>query len=192
MKYEKLVFPEYFDEFETLKPKEVKPFFDWYVSQSEERISYLEAYYEADTGKKEVFDFSPASLVEIWSWYLGKMVKVPKTAEQIEYEKSLEPDFAQDDVLDYEFSAETEALMLDISYYFAETIMRNHPQIHWSYFTKPKNRVSVKSPVLMGLRYEKDDLDPRLIVWVCSLRCAEEADENILYDTYSYWEENEF
>lgn len=192
MKYKKLIFPEYFDEFETLKPKEVEPFFNWYVSQSEERISCLKAYYEADTGKKDTFDFSPTSLIEVWSWYLKKIVKVQKSVEQIEYEKSLEPDFAQDDVLDYEFSEETEALMLDISYYFAETIIRNHPQIHWSYFTKPKSRVSVKSPVLIGLKYENDDLDPRTIVWVCSHDCVEEEDKNILYDTYSYWAENYF
>lgn len=75
----------------------------------------------------------------------------------------------------------------DIAIYFAEVIIRNNSEkISWGYITKPKRNFYVNRPVLKGFAFTKL-LDPRHIVYICTLKSAESKDSNRLYDLYYVW-----
>lgn len=65
-------------------------------------------------------------------------------------------------------------------------IRNNTGKVYWGYFTKPKNRMSVKRPVLLGFKADKA-LDPRLIVVNCTGRSSEEFQKTRLYELYKTW-----
>lgn len=83
-----------------------------------------------------------------------------------------------------EFSYQSLSLVLDIADYFAEVVIKNDPSIHWGYFTKPRNRVSVNRPVLRGFKF---DMDPRLIVSNCAYPSEESWEPKTLYNIYHNW-----
>lgn len=73
--------------------------------------------------------------------------------------------------------------------YFAEVIRRNNANIlHWGYFTKPKSRMSVNEPVLLGF-VKGMDMNPHRIVYNCTLDSIREPEKNRLFDLYHVWME---
>lgn len=88
-----------------------------------------------------------------------------------------------------ELSIKTMAYVLDIAMYFAEVMIRNTDgKVQWGYFTKPKNRMSVNEPVLLGFKYG-DDLNPRHIIKNCALRSGEERQPERIFNIYNVWME---
>ena len=84
-------------------------------------------------------------------------------------------------------SSLTYAISLDIAIYFAETFRKNNNGSYWGFFTKPKNRMSVNRPVLLGFKHDMD-LDPRIIVETCIWHSLDKKNEKLLYDTYGVWQ----
>lgn len=76
---------------------------------------------------------------------------------------------------------------MDIAIYFAEVMIRNNAsKVYWGYYTKPKNKVSVNMPVLLGFK-GRMALDPRAIVVISTKYSIEESNYNKLYEIYKTW-----
>lgn len=173
-------------EFKTLKKKEVQEYFEWYVNQLDYRIHILTDYVFSE-GTDIDFNYSPQSLIPLWGWYEKKIVIVDKTEEELAYDYKKYPEWIHDDIPKTKISPETMKYGMDIAIYFAEVMVRNsNGKIQWGYFTKPKSRVSVNEPVLLGYKNGMD-LNPRLITTNCTLHSSREFNEMRLYETYYIW-----
>ena len=166
--------------------KEAEQYFQWYLGQREERIEYLKDMVQQER-KDVLFDYTPESLIKIWEWYEGKIVIEPRPLEEIEKERARELEWMQEYVPEEQLSLKTWDIAMDIAIYFAEVMVRNNAsKVYWGYFTKPKNKVSVNMPVLLGFK-DGVELDPRAIVVNCTRHSAEESNYNRLYEVYEIW-----
>lgn len=184
--YDLMRFPFEFNSFRDLTKTQTSQFFEWYVGQSASRITQLYQYAQSTNGTALSQDYTPQSLTDLWEWFEPQIAMVEKTAEEYQGELEKFPSWLHNSIPKETMSAKTLALVTDISFYFAETFIRNNPTTHWGYFTKPKNEVSVNIPVLMGFR-AKMKLDPRRIVHTCASKSAETRDKNRLFDLYHAW-----
>ena len=163
MKYEPRTFPDYFEDYDSLTPKEAKEYFEWYLEQVPKRINILMEYYYKTNPNAEPLDYSPQSLIPLWTWAEDKVEVEKKTRKEIKLEKKSLPRELRYLISEYKFSEKTEDLLTDISDYLAEVMIRNNPSIYWSYQTKDQNEESYNRPVLLG--FEDDcELDAALVV----------------------------
>ncbi|VEI08747.1 hypothetical protein [Kurthia zopfii] len=136
-----------------LNKKEAKQYFEWYVSQIPERIAILK---QVSNGQI-LLDYSEKSLIPLFTWFLSTVTVYQLSEEEIE--AKLEdlrqyPDFAFEDAKEQllanpvELKKEDYALAMDIAIYYAETLIKNYPQVHWTYLTKSKSHIHLNEPIL--------------------------------------------
>lgn len=175
-------------EFDEFTPKMAKEYFDWYINDREHRLRILKEYLR-EIHEDVTLDFSPESLIPLWGWYETQIVEEDKDPCELQSEKEQYPEWVRDHISDKKISMETLKYAWDISIYFAEVIVRNNKdKISWGYITKPKRNFYVNRPVLKGFAFNKL-LEPRHIVYICTLKSAESKDSNRLYDLYYVWME---
>ena len=174
--------------FEAFSKAEAQSYLDWYVGQSDERIRVLKACCRETAATEIAFDGTPESLKGIWAWFEEQITIRQKTEEEMQAELRGRPAWMQKEIRKqtWVMSTRTLAMIVDLSFYFAEVFMRNNPSIHWGFFTKPKNLASLNRPVLVGF-VKNMDLDPRRILSVCSQRSVEEKDPDRLFKLYQIW-----
>lgn len=170
---------------EKISQIEVRKNFEYYISQSNDRIDYLYSYI-INSGINIEFDYSPNSLINLWKWYETQIEVVEKTEEELNSQISQYPDWMKDFVSKKKISENTLKIALDMSFYFAEVIIRNNNKIKWGYFTSPRSRVSVNQPILLGFANDID-LNPRTIVLNCTRKSIRKKDEGILFNMYNTW-----
>ena len=137
-------------EIRLLSEEETQLYFEWYTSIIEERIDYLRSYSNIR------LDFTSRSLIKLWDWFL-KNAKIEPTPQarldEVErvYREANSP-FVREasKILSVQFSTESEYMIQDIAMYWGQVFVKNHPEIYWSYYTKPKTDVFRNSPVLLG------------------------------------------
>lgn len=139
--------------FEEMNKKEAKQFFDWYISQIPSRIEVLKEI----TENKIPLDYSKESLISLFTWYLSQITIYKLSDKEIEAElEDLRqyPDFVFEDEKErllanpVELKKEDYALAMDIAIYYGETIIKNYPQVKWTFFTKPKSYAYLNEPIL--------------------------------------------
>ena len=186
MGYE-LMTPLYaFKEFDDMNKNDAKEYFEWYISQIKHRISVLKEYVHSENGDI-IFDYSPESLIPLWDWYEQKIKLIKKSAEELKEEYKIYTSWVHDSLSHKKISMDTLIIGMDIAIYFAEVVVRScHGKIQWGYFTKPKNRMSVNEPTLLGFKYEKD-LNPRLIISNCTWYSSNKKNSARLFDMYQEW-----
>lgn len=186
MEYDMMISPFSHVRFIDMNKRDAQQYFDWFTSQVVHRIDILKSYIEND-GLADLLDYSANSLIPLWEWYENKIEFVPKDEHEYKAEISSHPDWMQSEILTTKVSFETLKYALDISMYFAETIIRGScGKIKWGYFTSPQNRMSVNEPTLLGF-IGGMDLNPRLIVLNCTRRSGKERLNTRLYDMYNTW-----
>lgn len=186
MEYEVVVSPFKYNDFEKLSKIETEQYFQWYINHISDRLHILEKYIRKE-GEKFELDYTPKSLIPLWSWYEKKIEMVEKTSEEIENELNKYPDWMHSEIMRTKVSVNTLKYSWDIALYFAEVMIRNgREKVYWGYFTKPQKRMSVNEPTLLGFINDMD-LNPRLIVMTCTRRSCRARDDNRLFDMYNIW-----
>lgn len=186
MKYRPVEFPFETTDFYGLSSKQAKEFFEFYIKEIPIRMEFLHKYLIHE-GIEMQFDYSPESLIELWSWYLGKVKIRKKSKMELIMEAVKYPRWMRESIMEdiYEVTA-GEVYFWDVAIYFAEVIVRNNSSIHWGYFTHPKKDMSVNRPVLLGFE-KKINLDPNLIIKNLTDSIPEERDVYSLYNLYHVW-----
>lgn len=177
--------------FEEMNKKEAKQHFDWYISQIPERIEVLKEL----TEHKISLDYSKESLIPLFAWYLSQITIYKLSDKEIEAElEDLRqyPDFVYEDEKERLLANPVElkkvdyALAMDIAIYYAETIIKNYPQVKWTFFTKPKSFVYLNEPILSNedneIFYERN---PRKLLHVIIQKIKEnQVSEQHLYNRF--------
>ncbi|MGN7326548.1 hypothetical protein [Bacillus pumilus] len=153
--------------FEEMSKKEAKQFFDWYVGQMPERINVLEEV----TKGFVTLDFTKESLIDLFDWYLEIVTVREMSEEEIgivleeysQYPKHIYNDLKKELLANpVELEKIDYAIAMDIAIYYGETIIRNYPQVKWTYFTKPKSYAFLNEPILVyedkeqGIYFERN------------------------------------
>lgn len=186
MKYEYMISPfEYYD-FDNFSKKEAGEYFKWHIEQIKNRLSYLQKYIVCE-GKDIVLDYTKESLIPLWSWHESKITCVIKTEKELNQEQNVTPQWLHDFISNERLTYETIGRCVDVAIYFAETIIKNsYGHLEWGYFTQPKNKVDVNRPVVLGF-VNKIHLNPIMVVYNCTLRSSQNKDSERLYNIYSEW-----
>lgn len=186
MTYELAEAPFEWVPFEDMNKQQADRYFRWYVSMQDERINYLEQHIK-DTGGVVNLDNSPESLIPLWKWLEQRIFTHTRTNEEVERLMQYHPEWMRSElegaiaIDDY-----TYAVGLDIAYYFAAVIIKQFPSIHWGYFVKPKNYMSVNQPVLLGFK-NGAYLNPTLIVSNLIRNSSKEKDPMRFQHVYKIW-----
>jgi len=148
--------------FKDMSREEAKNHFDWFVRISQSRRSVLVSAMTAPGTKRSTLNFTPESLVPVWSW-VSRHIKRAS-------EKKLTPGSL--------------ALVLDTSFYLAEVFFREYPgRLRWTLWTKktgPYNK-----PVLEGF---KVPFVPYDLVKVCAWTALENGfQDDLVKKKYHTW-----
>lgn len=188
MNYEMMVPPFKQKAFFEMNKSEAKQYFDWYMEEKSKRILILSNFIKSE-GFNIPLDFTVKSLDSIWQWYITKIKYREKSKSEIKNEVNRFPEWMLDFITKETISYETWMYGMDVAIYFAEVFIHNSEgKIEWGYFTKPKNRIGVNQPTLLGFKYDKD-LNPRTIVANCTRTFAKENSLTMLSDIYRVWKE---
>lgn len=178
------------ESFDDFTKEEVAVYFKWYTEHIDERIQYLQSYIDLENPLIKL-DFSIDSLVPVWEWYEKKIIVEHYTRRELKKQAKKYPDWLREEILsnDTKISIKTLAVCDDLAVYFAEVIRRNNSdRLYWGYYTKPKNRMSVNEPVLLGF-VKGIEMNPHDILHTCTLRSSREPDKKRLFDLYHVWME---
>jgi hypothetical protein len=193
VEYPLMVPPFVIKNFEKMSVREAQTHFDWYVSEIPERIELIrKAYKETDDGEIEELDFTPESLVNVWAWFIPRIITVPKSEEEIAEELRNSPDWLKDTIMknNKKLSTGTLSLGMDIAIYFGEIFIKNFEGLTWGFVTKPKSLAYVNRPVILGFRTGVE-LDPRDLVYNLTLDVVDgNKNKNELYDLFEIWKED--
>lgn len=149
--YDMVCLPVREKKFEEFSKREAEIYLKWYISEIDNRILVLKKYAQNDECKCK-FDYTPESLIDLWSWYETKIYKEKKTPKELEEEYKKHPDWMYDYISNTKISIETYKIAGDVSVYFGEVLVRNNSELHYGFFSKPKSRMSVNQPVVLGFK----------------------------------------
>lgn len=131
-----------------LSEDEASQYFMWFMEQIPARVSYVSKVCAKELGISETrMDFSPESLVLLWKWFLRRAQTEPVIqAGDIHARNSA----SSVPINNRQLTLETEYILRDVGMYFGEVFRTNHPDIYWSYYTKPQRDFFVNHPLLKG------------------------------------------
>lgn len=166
--------PIEFESFDSMNTNQAQEFFDWYVKNTKNRIAILFEYISKTKNEKIQADFGKQSLIDVWEWFESKIeTEFTSFREIIENIRNNKVSLFKAVSNPKRITSLTYAIAMDIAIYFAETFIFNNNSVHWGFFTRSKQRMSVNKPVLLGFKNNMD-LDPRLIVENCMWKSLEQ------------------
>ena len=186
MEYEYMISPIGSYDFDNFTAKEAKEYFEWFMGEREKRVHILSEYIKSE-GEEIEFDYTPESLVPLWTWFLKKIRFEKRSEEEIKEERANSPEWMQEHISEDRPSIETLKYVLDIAVYFGEVFVRNNEEkLYWGYKTKPKRLISVNRPAVFGFKANMT-LEPVGTTITGVYRSRRERNEAFLYDLYDIW-----
>lgn len=134
---------------EQFTPKEAQDYFNWFMCNLDTRIEHLRSYTKLD------LDYSPDSLVGLWSWFY-RTAEIEKTPEEQEKGRKIALEEANWPLVPVErnmqFTLETMCIIRDIGVYLGEVLVKNHPaKLYWNYYnSKSKKDPYANRPLIFG------------------------------------------
>lgn len=176
--------------FGDMKKKQVEEYFQWYMSQIEDRIYLLKQFINQDTNSV-LLNKTPESLIDLWEWFENHIEFEEKTEQDVQKELREQPEWFHEMLLQNttRLTILTMELAEDIAIYFSETMIFNNSSVHWGYRMKPKKLDGVNRPILLGFNGDIC-VNPRRLVSVCLHRSSEKKNKYELYETYNIWVKN--
>lgn len=132
-----------------LTEEETTAYFEWFMEQVPLRVAYVSKVCAKELHiPVERMDCSPESLLLLWKWF-RKRAKTERVI--LTEEEKKQPGYANGMFRhERQLTLETEYILRDIGMYLGETFRKNHPQIYWTYYTKPKRSFFANHPLLKG------------------------------------------
>lgn len=169
-----------------MNEREAVEHYEWFIAQSAPRRVLLLDAVRAIGGKVDECDYTPESLVPLWTSMTPFFEKRKMTNE----EKAVFYDEipAAGRRLKFDLRVQTTSTLcyaLDIGFYVAEVYMRHYPQVHWILW-KGKDRGFNKA-ALSGFKLP---LIPMDLVSASVGRHLRDPKDTLLLDRYRVWEKD--
>ncbi len=194
VRYDILVSPYGYDYY-NMTVKQAADNFAWFLSVIPQRMNYFRTRCASDLNiSLNNLDYSAESMIIIWKWFLStaQMEKTPR--EILEKMKERASVFGNSYINEEQFTVASQFMMKDIGMYIGQSYILNYPQLHWSFYTKPRNEINAKQPVIEGFFFHDDNTQGAISLNPLSL--AEGAAQKIysktqsetdVYDYYIQW-----
>lgn len=154
IKYDNIISPVG-DDFENMSPSQAKEYFQWFSSNIDDRIAYLNTMCAKSMRKSSSrLDYSPNSLVLLWKWFLKTARLEPTPREELEEMENGAKVFGESFINYEHFTPTSKMVMQDIAIYLGECYVKNYDNLYWCYRTRPKRWVGVNRPVIGGFSFK--------------------------------------
>ena len=187
-RYPVTIAPFHFDNFKELSNAEAREYFNWYMEVKINRIQNLQNYINENEKLKIQLDYSVQSLENVWDWYKKEIETEDMTEEDYQKLCKGRPEWLQERIREEKtkVSILTWCICQDIAVYFGEVMIKKHEALHWDYFTKPKNAINIKEPIITGFR--KGLYFSPFQILVTLTKRAVRKEESSLEGMYLKWE----
>ena len=186
--YQSLLIPDelYIDDFENAKADDAIKFSDWFFAQTKDRIEVLQNYINKSN---DIFslDYTDKSLIKLWTWFEDNLELVEKTDIELQNEKESTPQVYWEFIQNKRISPLMVEIAIDISYYFADMLLKNHSDLHTDCIIKPKWKENLKKPVISGF-FMDITIYPVELIMESAKRSVEKKNSyrlKMLYDKYA-------
>ncbi len=175
-----------FETFLGMSDEQAQSFFDEYLRARDDRLKALKTYFQETGGGDETdLNFTPESLIRLWSWAKQHLHRREFTSRERERIANM-PDVLRNDSLftTPPLSEESLKLVNDMAYYFADVLIERLKGVYWKICkAKLKRYGDDNQPVLGG--FSPTPINPR--TWVKSI-ADDTVDGNVgddaLYNAY--------
>lgn len=174
--------------FDLLTTRQAKEIFKWYTDDIPARLDQLQKCIDADVNGTVQLTRGKDSLRPLWSWLVANIQLQELTESDLKESLDAVPKWLHEYIVAGKYKLTTESLSIgmDVAIYLGEVFVHEFPQIYWGFFTKPKSRVSVNEPVLLGFENGLD-MNPRRIVDTLMWQCANGKSSEGLYEVFEIW-----
>ena len=174
--------------FDLLTTRQAKEIFKWYTDDILARLDQLQKCIDADVNGTVQLTRGKDSLRPLWSWLVANIQLQELTESDLKESLDAVPKWLHEYIVAGKYKLTTESLSIgmDVAIYLGEVFVHEFPQIYWGFFTKPKSRVSVNEPVLLGFENGLD-MNPRRIVDTLMWQCANGKSSEGLYEVFEIW-----
>lgn len=186
--YQSLLIPDelYIEDFENAKADDAIKFSDWSFAQTKDRIEILQNYINKSN---DIFslDYTDKSLIKLWTWFEDNLELVEKTNEELQNEKESTPQVYWKFIQNKRISPLMVEIAIDISYYFADMLLKKHSDLHTDCIIKPKWKENLKKPVISGF-FMDITIYPIELIMESAKRSVEKKNSyrlKMLYDKYA-------
>lgn len=193
--YQSLLIPDelYIEDFENAKADDAIKFSDWSFAQTKDRIEILQNYINKSN---DIFslDYTDKSLIKLWTWFEDNLELVEKTNEELQNEKESTPQVYWKFIQNKRISPLMVEIAIDVSYYFADMLLKNHSDLHTDCIIKPKWKENLKKPVISGF-FMDITIYPIELIMESAKRSVEKKNPlrlKMIYDRYSDLASNPF
>lgn len=177
--------PPFTLQFREMPKKELKAYFDWFLSQIAQRIAGLEREVRTTASLANWnADKSPESLSALGGWFVRHVQTRQRTPEEIREITAVSS--IPISIPNQELTNRTFSLAMDVGMYLAETLRAQHPKLEWRQFLEDKKFVDYGQPVLVG--FGAVPLNPVRIVITLAYGIADQKQGGErLRELYDYW-----
>lgn len=193
--YQSLLIPDelYIEDFENAKSDDAIKFSDWFFAQTKDRIEVLQNYINKSN---DIFslDYTDKSLIKLWTWFEDNLELVEKTDKELQNEKESTPQVYWKFIQNKRISPLMVEIAIDISYYFADMLLKKHSDLHTDCIIKPKWKENLKKPVISGF-FMDITIYPIELIMESAKRSVEKKNPlrlKMIYDRYSDLASNPF
>lgn len=186
--YQSLLIPDelYIEDFENAKADDAIKFSDWFFAQTKDRIEVLQNYINKSN---DIFslDYTDKSLIKLWTWFEDNLELVEKTDKELQNEKESTPQVYWKFIQNKRISPLMVEIAIDISYYFADMLLKKHSNLHTDCIIKPKWKENLKKPVISGF-FMDITIYPVELIMESAKRSVEKKNSyrlKMLYDKYA-------
>lgn len=174
--------------FDLLTTRQAKEIFKWYTDDIPARLDQLQKCIDADVNGTVQLTRGKDSLRPLWSWLVANIQLQELTESDLKESLDAVPKWLHEYIVAGKYKLTTESLSIgmDVAIYLGEVFVHEFPHIYWGFFTKPKSRVSVNEPVLLGFENGLD-MNPRRIVDTLMWQCANGKSSEGLYEVFEIW-----
>jgi len=173
--------------FPEMSKSEAQQFFNWFIEGIHPRLEQLKNLIAmANDGTVEKMDYSPGSLVDVFTWFLKSVNVVEKGIEQYEKECMALPEFLRYQVAHKQLELEWMQVINDIGVYMALCFSEYDERLKWGIAPYPK-AAGGNSPAIIGFQ-NKMFFSPMLMMNVVMGKAADgRATNTSLFDTFNTW-----
>ncbi len=173
--------------FNSKTKEELKMYNQWFIENKSQRInSLIELVKSNSEFENWQSDFTLNSLKQLGKW-LTTSIETEKLSE-IKYneKRANTPDYIN--IRDWELTAKTLSILVDVAIYFGETFIKEHSDLKWQqYFSKIKKDINHGHVVI---KLKKMELNPVWLIYILGGKLADKERNNVdcLINLFNTWE----
>jgi hypothetical protein len=165
--------------------KELKIYYDWYLSSIPDRIEILiDEVRKQEKFKLISFDYEPETLLPLGEWFASTVETRARTEEELE---SLEggSNFSIE-VSKYELTNKTFSIAVDVGMYFGQVFLKKFDDLKWIQPLGGKKFVDYGQPILSP--FNKGAFNPTRMMIVQAYGISDGSkDARGLFELFNFW-----